>query len=113
MSTVAPLIAAFRQSDSPDTEANRIRIVPTGSPMTYDLPYSEVTPLPAPDADGFTRIDLSKLEVAAGLDGVYDVGITAVDERKQESSFLIMAEGNFDFSPPSAPTEGRFEDGAA
>lgn len=113
MSTVTPLIAAFKQSDSPDTEANRVRIVPTGSPLTYDLAHDEIRPVNAPDADGFTRIDISKLAGAAGLDGIFDVGITAVDERGQESPFLILAEGNFDFSPPNAPTEGQFEDGVA
>lgn len=113
MSTVTPLIAAFTQSDSDDVVSNRVRIVPANSPMTYDIPYDEITPPPAPDADGKTRIDLSTLSVSAGLDGLYDVGITAVDERGQESGFLMLEDGNFDFSPPNAPTEGQFEDGAA
>ena len=111
--TVKPLIVAFKQSDSPDAEANRIRIAVAGEPLTYDLAFDEIRPLPAADADGFTRIDLSKLQIAAGLDGTYDVGITAVDERGQESPFLVVPNGNFDFSPPSAPTEGQFEDGVA
>jgi hypothetical protein len=111
--TVTPLVVAFKQSASPDAEANRVRIVETGVAMDYDVLFDEVRPLPVPDADGFTRIDLSKLQVAAGLDGTYDVGITAVDERGQESPFLIVPNGNFDFSPPSAPTEGQFEDGVA
>ena len=113
MSTITPLIAAFKQSDSPDTEANRIRIVTTGTPLSYELPFDEIKPVPVADADGLTRIDLSKLSGAAGLDGIFDVGITAVDERGQESPFLVLAEGNFDFSPPNAPTEGQFEDGVA
>lgn len=111
--TVKPLVVAFKQSDSPDTEANRVRIVPAGSPLTYDMPFDEIKPVPTPDADGLTRIDLSKLQGAAGLDGQFDVGITAVDERGQESPFLVVPDGNFDFSPPSAPTEGQFEDGVA
>lgn len=113
MSTVTPLIAAFVQSTSGDVEANRVRIVPANSPMTYDIAYDEIRPVPAPDPDGKTRIDLSKLQGAAGLDGVFDVGITAVDERGQESGFLLLEDGNFDFSPPVAPTEGQFEDGVA
>ena len=113
MSTVTPLIAAFTQSDSGDVVSNRVRIVPANSPMTYDLAYDEIEPPPAPGTDGKTRIDLSTLQVAAGLDGLYDVGITAVDERGQESGFLMLEDGNFDFSPPSAPTEGQFEDGVA
>ena len=114
MSTITPLIAAFDQSDSPDTEANRVRIVEANQSMTYDVPYDEIRPVPTPDpVDGKTRIDISKLPTAAGLDGVYDVGITAVDERGQESGFLMLTDGNFDFSPPNAPTGGQFEDGVA
>lgn len=112
MSTVTPLIAAFMQSDSTDVEANRVRIVVAGEAMTYEVPHEEIKPPPDPGADGLTRIDLSKLSISAGLDGTYDVGITAVDERGQESPFLILEDGNFDFSPPNAPTDGRFEDGA-
>lgn len=111
MSTVTPLIAAFTQSVSADAEANRVRIVNANDPMTYDVEYAEIRPLPTPDADGLTRIDLSTLSISAGLDGTYDVGITAVDERGQESGFMLMEDGNFDFSPPSAPTGGQFEDG--
>lgn len=111
--TVTPLIAAFKQSVSPDTEANRVRIVDANAAMTYDVEFAEIRPVPTPDADGFTRIDLSVLSISAGLDGQFDVGITAVDERGQESPFLMLEDGNFDFSPPSAPTEGQFEDGGA
>jgi hypothetical protein len=111
--TVTPLIAAFKQSISSDTEANRVRIVEANAEMNYDVVHSEIRPVPTPDADGFTRINLAALPISAGLDGTFDVGITAVDERGQESPFLMLEDGNFDFSPPVAPTEGQFEDGGA
>lgn len=107
--TIAPLIMRFKQSTSGDVEGNRFRITDAGVPPSYADEYDDISPAVPADPDGFSRVDVGSLQIAAGLDGVYDVHVTAYDERKQESAFLTVPDGNFDFSPPSAPTDGGFE----
>ncbi len=100
----------FKQSTALDVVANRVRFHGANTDPDKTMPYDEVRPQPAPDADGFTRIPLSALPSAVGLDGTFDVAVTAVDDAGQESGFLDIDAVDFDFAAPDAPTEGSVEE---
>jgi len=108
MALVKEIVVRFRQSTSSDVVRNRIRVRPANTPAAYDSPFDEVTP-PAADADGFTRIAAVNIPSLAGLEGQYDVHITAVDSRGNESDFLEIDNQTFDLSPPLPPTDGSIE----
>lgn len=98
----------FRQSISDDVVANRIRIRPANTAAAKDAPFEDVTK-PVPDADGYSRIVLDNLTQAQGLDGRYDVHVTAIDDAGNESDFLEVDDQAFDFVPPAPPTDGTIE----
>ena len=108
MSQVKEVVVRFRQSTSADVAVNRFRVRPANTPAAYDTPFDDIAP-PAPDADGFTRIAAANIPSMANLEGQYDVHITAVDARGNESDFLEIDNQTFDLSPPSAPTDGAVE----
>ncbi len=62
---------------------------------------------PAPDTDGFIKIDLQAIPQLAGLDGMYDLGVCAVDDASNESPLLLqgLADISLDFLAPSPPSE--------
>lgn len=108
MALVKELVVRFRQSASPDIVSNRFRVRPANTPAAYDTPFDDV-PVPAADADGFTRVPLANVPAAAGLEGRYDVHVTAVDGAGNESDFLEIDNQLFDLSPPLPPTDGSVE----
>ena len=113
MAQVKDLVLRFRQSASADVAANRVRICPANTaPNTvaaYQIAFDEVRPAPTPDADGYCRVRFSALPKAAGIEGVRDVHVTAVDRAGNESDMLEVDDVTFDFSPPDAPTDGAVE----
>jgi hypothetical protein len=105
------MIARFVQSVSADVQANRVYIEEDPSVYTLDLtPVGEITP-PVVDPDGYSRVDLAGLANASprDFDGTYDIYITALDERGNESGPLEIADAAFDLVPPDAPTDGAIE----
>lgn len=99
---------AFIQALAADVVANRVRFHAANTEPDLATAYDEV-PKPAVDADGKSRIPLSALPKAAGLDGTFDVAVTAVDDAGQESGFLDIDAVDFDFAAPDAPTDGSVE----
>lgn len=108
MALVKEIVVRFRQSTSADVVSNRIRVRPANTPAEYDTPFDDV-PKPTPNADGYTRIAAADIPSMSGLEGQYDVHITAVDARGNESDFLEIDNQTFDLSPPEAPTDGATE----
>lgn len=108
MALVKELVVRFRQSASADVVKNRFRIRPANTPAAYDTPFNDV-PAPAVDADGYTRVPLANIPAAAGLEGTYDVHVTAVDGVGNESDFLEIDNQSFDLSPPLPPSDGSVE----
>lgn len=107
-STPKPIVLRFKQSISADVLKNRIRIRPANTAPLYDSPFDEVAK-PTPAADGYSRITLSDLPQVKGIEGKYDVHLTAVDAVGLESNFLEIDNQTFDLSPPAAPTDGKLE----
>lgn len=109
MAFIKPIVLRFKQSTSPDTTANRVRIVSAGAAVpAQTVGYDEVAK-PAVDADGYSRIPQSALPKMASLNGFYDVYVTAVDARGNESDYLKVGNANLDLSAPTAPTDGAIE----
>lgn len=105
MAQVKELVIRFKQSTSADIVQNRVRIRPANTPAAYDEPFDAVA-LPTVDSDGFSRIPLANIPQAQGLDGQFDVHVTAIDEVGNESDFLEIDNQAFDIEPPAAPTDG-------
>jgi len=108
MAQVKEIVVRFKQSVSADTVKNRVRVREANTPAEYDEPFNDVAK-PTPDADGYTRIPAANIPAMAGLEGQYDVHVTALDSRGNESDFLEIDNQTFDLSPPEAPTDGATE----
>jgi hypothetical protein len=106
MAQIKELTLRFR--NPPDAVQNNIRIRPANTPAEYDSPVDTLTS-PAPSTDGFTRIPLADIPQAAGLEGQFDIHVTALDSAGNESDFLEIDNQTFDISPPAAPTDGSLE----
>jgi hypothetical protein len=111
MPFIAPKILRFQPATTPDIVGYRVRIIADGQPFAYEAPSAELTGLTA-DPDGFIRADIAALPIADGLDGTYDVYVTAYDDNApvaNESDPLEVPDAVFDFSAPDAPTGGAIE----
>jgi hypothetical protein len=106
MAKIKELVLRFRNPT--DAVRNNIRIRPANTPAEYDDPVDTLDS-PTPDTDGFTRIPLANIPQAAGLEGQFDIHVTALDAAGNESDFLEIDNQTFDISPPDAPTEGSVE----
>lgn len=109
MSQVKEVVIRFRQSSSPDVVANRVYVLPANSPHDPAAPFDEIRPPPAPNSDGYTRIAAADVSRMQGIEGQFDVHVTALDARGNESDPLEIDNQTFDLSPPEAPTDGATE----
>jgi hypothetical protein len=105
VSQIHELSIKFKQATATDVVGNRVRIRPANTAAAYDTPFQDV-PKPAASADGYTYIPLIAITAAKGLEGKYDVHVTSIDGRGNESDFLEIDNQTFDLSPPDAPTDG-------
>jgi hypothetical protein len=108
MARIKEIVVRFRPSTSPDVVAYRFRVRGANTVAAYDTPYNDVA-VRAPDADGYVRYPTANIPQFDGLEGRYDVHVTAVDGRGNESDFLEIDNQTFDLSPPEAPTDGAIE----
>lgn len=108
MAKIKELTLRFRQSTAADVVKNRVYVHGPNQPFDANAPYDEV-PAPTADADGYTRIALVNLPKLAGLEGQYDLDVTALDATGNESDPLEIDNQTFDLSPPDAPTDGAVE----
>ena len=106
MAKIKELVLRFKNPT--DAAKNNIRVRPANTPAVYDEPV-DTLPAPTPDTDGFSRIPLANIPQAVGLEGVFDIHVTALDAAGNESDFLEIDNQTFDISPPDAPTEGSVE----
>lgn len=62
---------------------------------------------PAPEADGFIRVVLNGIPEMQSADGMYDLGVAAIDDAGNESPLLLqgLADISLDFLAPSPPSE--------
>lgn len=108
MALVKEIVVRFRPGGSPDVVSYRFRVRPANTAAEYDTPFNDV-PVRDADADGYVRIAAANVPAFAGLEGQYDVHVTEVDGRGNESDFLEIDNQTFDLSPPLPPTDGSIE----
>lgn len=108
MSHIKELVLRFKQATAPDVVKNRVYVHGPNLPFDPTAPFDEFAK-PAADADGFTRVPLANLPKLVGLEGQYDLDVTAIDAAGNESDPLEIDNQTFDLSPPDAPTDGAVE----
>ena len=87
-----------------------VRIVPTGSVVDpTDQEEMEVIPFVVVAQNELDQIESNIAELGLDIeDGLYDVFVSAADQRENESNPLEFREVVLDFTPPPAPTVGGF-----
>ena len=101
----------FRPSGSQDVVGYSLYYKPDdpAQPLTKDNPAA-IVHLGNPDVnvdDGFIHVDLQAMPELAGLEGMYDLGVAAVDGAGNISPLLTtgLADISLDFLAPSPPSE--------
>lgn len=100
MSKLTKKVISFPASDSPDVVGYKLYVAEAPVEVTYD---SE-----AFDLGNNTSIDLASLEGMATKDGIFNIGVTAVDDAGNESSMSKANEIPLDFLAPNPPGEISF-----
>lgn len=88
---------SFPASGSLDVVGYRLYIETAPNLITYNSPSF--------DLGDVTSIDLATLPGITTTDGVYNLGISAVDDAGNESSFSLISDVPLDFLAPDAPGE--------
>ena len=104
MAKLTSRIFKFTPSSSPDVVAYKIYVDLPGA-ASYTSPFSMVNDPVVDAGDGKIHADLANLVVASSKDGVYDIGVTALDEVSNESDMAVLANANLDCIAPDAPTD--------
>lgn len=100
----------FRPSGSADVVSYNLyhKLDEPSNPLTKDN-SNPVIDLgnPAANIDGFIEIELNVIPELASLDGMYDLGVAAVDDAGNISPLLTtgLADISLDFLAPSPPSE--------
>lgn len=92
---VKNVVLSFPPSGSPDVVGYRLYAQASPDVVGYESP--------AWDVGNATSIDLSILDGMTTKDGVYNIGITAVDDAGNESSMSILEGVALDFVAPDPP----------
>ena len=96
----------FKRSFSPDIVGYKLYVKPAPDPV--DRISSQVFDLgnPPADADDMISVDIASLPDAMTMDGVYNLGVAAIDDAGNESSLLTEGLENIalDFVAPDPPT---------
>lgn len=99
---VKDVILSFPPSNSPDVVKYMLYIVE--APVSVE----EVDPAgnymaPKFDLAMSTSIDLATVPGMTSNDGIYNMGVTAIDEAGNESSMTVISDVPLDFIAPNAP----------
>jgi hypothetical protein len=100
MPKLQPAILRFPKSGSPDVVTYKLYMELEGITVTYDSPSYDIG---STEVDGYIVVDLAAVPGMTTLDGVYNIGVTAVDDAGNESSFSTKNSVPLDFTPPDPP----------
>ncbi len=100
MAKVKGLTLSFPASTSPDVVGYKMYIEEAPNEVTYDSQSF--------DLGNETTVDIATLDGMSTKDGVYNVGVTAVDDAGNESSMSLAADVPLDFAAPNPPGELSF-----
>ncbi len=97
MAKVKNVTLSFPASGSQDVIGYKLYMEPAPTEVTYTSQSF--------DLGNNTSIDLASLPGMSTTDGVYNLGITAIDDAGNESSFSLISDVPLDFLAPDAPGE--------
>jgi len=97
MAKVKNVTLSFPASGSKDVVGYKLYMEVVPNKVTYESPSF--------DLGTRTSVDLATLPNISTTDGVYNLGITAVDDASNESSFSLISDVPLDFLAPDAPGE--------
>jgi len=95
MAKVKSVQLSFPPSESPDVVGYKLYMVEAPAVVDYDSPSY--------DLGDNTSIDLATLDGMTSQDGVYNLGLTAVDDAGNESSMSLLNDVPLDFMAPNPP----------
>ncbi len=97
MAKVKSVTISFPPSGSTDVVSYKLYIedATSGSSLDYNSQFHDI--------GNITSVDISTLPGMITTDGVYHIGITAVDDADNESSMSVSMDVPLDFLPPDAP----------
>lgn len=112
MSKLKSTILRFPASGSPDVVTYKIYLEEGDAPVGYDSPSFDIGKNEV-DFDGVPHIeaDLSGINGMTTMDGVYNVGVVAVDDAGNESSMSKLDAVPLDFQAPDPPGPLSFVSG--
>jgi hypothetical protein len=94
----------------PKIASKTIKFAASGSPdvVGYKMYYEEVPGVVTYQSASFdlgnsTVVDLATLPGIENFDGVYNIGIAAVDDAGNESDFARLGDVPLDLQPPTPP----------
>lgn len=102
MSEVKSMFLRFEPSDSPDVVTNKMYMEEVPNEVNYDSPAFDIGN--NLNAAGLVEVDISTLPGMTTRDGVYNIGVAAVDDRGNEASMTLMNDVPFDFVAPNPVT---------
>lgn len=97
MALLVKKLMQFDASDSPDVVGYKLYVEESPNEVTYE---SESF-----DLGNNTTIDLTSIDGMTTRDGVYNIGVTAVDDAGNESSMSKATDVPLDFLAPNPPGE--------
>lgn len=95
-------IMKFEPSTSPDVVGYKMYIQEAPDPVEYTSEGIDLG-MPPADADGKLVVDLSTLAALTTKDGVYNIGVVAIDDAGNESSMTKATNVPLDFVAPDPP----------
>jgi len=98
MAKVETMFLRFAPSGSPDVVTNKMYMEESPVPVSYDSPSFDIGNVL--NVDGLVEVDLALLPGMTTRDGVYNVGVAAVDDRGNEASMTLLNDVPFDFVAP-------------
>lgn len=93
MSKVLSTKLSFPPSESPDVVGYKLYVQPAPDPVTYDSPSF--------DLGNKTEVFISTLPGLDQVEGVYNLGVTAVDEAGNEADIKFLEGVSLDFFAPA------------
>jgi len=97
MSKIQTKTLKFTKSPSPDVVTNKLYLEEVPNEVTYE---SQSWDVGNNDVDGIVSIDLSTLSGIENIDGIFNVGVAAIDDVGNESSMQTLSNVPLDFIPP-------------
>jgi len=94
----------FPASGSPDVQGYRMYVEPEGIPVTYDSSAFDLGKNEVMEGEvTYIVTDLSGIPGLTTKDGIYNIGVVAVDDAGNESSMSTLDSVPLDFMAPDPP----------